>query len=116
MARRLNTLNFAYTAVGLAIAGGIGYYVWRNLRNRRLESGFGNEGTPGADTQGREENLMDLRRSTRRAGRAVKDPASPVGKADKRGAGDVAESFEDATSSGQALVTGDSYGSSKKPY
>jgi hypothetical protein len=97
MARpRLNALNFVYTAVGLAIAGGVGYYVYRRIRSRRFES----EET-GA---GREESLMDIRRSTRKAGRAIKDTGSQVGKTVKRGAADVGESFADATSSGKELL------------
>lgn len=107
MAKRLNTVNFVYTAIGLAVAGGIGYYVYTRLRNRRLgrdfeaQSSFGEGIGAGEGTQ---DNLMELRRSTRKAGRAVKDAASGVGKSVKRGASDVGEAFEDATSSGKALV------------
>lgn len=91
MARpRLNTVNFVYTTIGLAVAGGIGYAVWRRLRNRRLDRS--------------EDTLMDIRRQSRKAGRAVKDTASQVGKTVKRGASDVGESFEDATSSGKELL------------
>jgi hypothetical protein len=92
MARRLNTMNFVYTAVGLGIAAGIGYYVFRRLRNRSIAE---------------EDNLMELRRSSRKAGRAVKDTASQVGKTVKRGASDVGEAFEDATSSGKPLFEQD---------
>jgi hypothetical protein len=109
MARpRLNALNFVYTAVGLAIAGGVGYYVYRRIRNRRLES----EET-GA---GREESLMDIRRSTRKAGRAVKDTGAQIGKAVKRGAADVGESFQDATSSGKELLADSTGNASKSRY
>ena len=97
MARpRLNAVNFVYTAVGLAIAGGVGYYVYRRLRNRRFESGI-----EGSDAEG---HLMDLRRSSRKAGRAIMDTGSQIGKTVKRGASDVGESFADATSSGKELL------------
>lgn len=96
MARpRLNAVNFVYTAVGLAVAGGITWYVYRRLRNRRFESGI--EGQA-------EGHLMDLRRSSRKAGRAIKDTGSQIGKTVKRGASDVGESFADATSSGKELL------------
>jgi hypothetical protein len=118
MAKRLNTVNFVYTAIGLAVAGGIGYYVYTRLRNRRIGQDFGGQtgGTQGitqgsgfgqADTQ---DNLMELRRSTRKAGRAVKDAATGVGKSVKRGATDVGEAFEDASSSGKALIEQESSG------
>jgi hypothetical protein len=95
MARRLNTVNFVYTTIGLGVAAGIGYYVFRALRNRRIAE---------------EDNLMELRRSTRKAGRAVKDTAAQVGKSVKRGASDVGEAFEDASSSGKALLEQDATG------
>lgn len=89
MARtRLTLVNFVYTTVGIGVAAGIGYYVWRSLRNRRIAE---------------EDNLMEIRRATRKAGRAVKDSAQQVGKSVKRGASDVGEAFEDATSSGKPL-------------
>jgi hypothetical protein len=114
MARpRLNTLNFVYTAVGLAVASGIGYYVYRRIRNRRFESGAEETGLQGRS----EESLMDLRRSSRKAGRAIKDTGSQIGKTVKRGASDVGESFEDATSSGKELLadtTGSSTGNTSK--
>lgn len=100
MARpRLNTLNFVYTAIGVGVAAGVGYFVWRQLRNRRA-----------AATGRGDDNLMDYRRTTRKAGRAVKDAAQQVGKAVKRGAKDTAEAFEDASSSGQPLIEQDSTG------
>ena len=104
MARpRLNALNFVYTAVGLAIAGGVTWYVYRRIRDRRA----------GSEAQGeREESLMDIRRSTRKAGRAIKDTGAQVGKAVKRGASDVGDSFADATSSGKELLA-DNTGSNK---
>lgn len=99
MARpRLNTVNFVYTTIGIGVAAGVGYLVWRQLRNRRLERG---------DTQ---DSLMEVRRSTRKAGRAVKDTATQVGKTVKRGVNDAAEAFEDATSSGRPLIEQDSTG------
>lgn len=107
MARRLNTVNFVYTTIGLAIAGGVGYYVWRTLRNRRFEQGLAD------DAQAREDNLMELRRSSRKAGRAVKDTAAQVGKNVKRGASDVGEAFEDASSSGKALIEQETSGFKK---
>ncbi|HUR25908.1 MAG TPA: hypothetical protein VM327_07850 [Candidatus Thermoplasmatota archaeon] len=96
MARRLNTLNFVYTTVGIGVAAGVGYLVWRQLRNRR------------ANTAG--DNLMDFRRTTRKAGRAIKDATQQVGKSVKRGASDTAEAFEDASSSGQPLIEQDATG------
>ena len=96
MARRLNTLNFVYTAIGLGVAAGAGYLVWRQLRNRRAIQN--------------EDNLMDFRRATRKAGRAVKDTAQQIGKSVKRGAKDTTEAFEDASSSGQPLVSQESAG------
>ena len=123
MARpRLNTVNFVYTAVGLAVAGGIGYYVYRRLRNRRFESFEGGEpvGQLGQG-EGAQESLMDLRRSTRKAGRAIKDTGAQVGKSVRRGASDIGDTFEDATSSGKELIadtaatgTGTSGGSTNK--
>lgn len=112
MAKRLNTVNFVYTAIGLAVAGGIGYYVYTRLRNRRIGSEFETQGsfaqgTSQGDTQ---DNLMELRRSTRKAGRAVKDTAAGIGKSVKRGASDVGEAFEDASSSGKALIEQESTG------
>ena len=99
MARpRLNTVNFVYTTIGIGIAAGVGYLVWRQLRNRRIEGGRA------------EDNLMDFRRATRKAGRAVKDTVSQVGKSVKRGASDTTEAFEDASSSGQPLLEQDSTG------
>lgn len=96
MARRLNTLNFVYTTVGLGVAAGVGYLVWRQLRNRRA---------------GRtEDNLMDFRRTTRKAGRAIKDTTQQIGKTVKRGAKDTTEAFQDASSSGQPLLEQDSTG------
>lgn len=108
--QRLNAVNFVYTAVGLAVAAGVGYYAWRRLRARRMGTG-GDEGahagTEGhgthAEGQG-EDSLMDLRRQTRKAGRAIHDTGSQVGKAVRRGASDVGESFEDANSSGKELL------------
>jgi hypothetical protein len=99
MARpRLNTVNFVYTSIGIGIAAGVGYLVWRRLRNRRLAN---------AEAQ---DNLMDIRRSTRKAGRAVKDTAAQVGKSVKRGVNDAREAFEDASSSGQPLIEQDATG------
>ena len=90
MARpRLNTVNFVYTTIGIGVAAGIGYYVWRRLRNRRLQSDES------------QDSLMDVRRSTRKAGRAAKDTAQQVGKSVKRGVNDAREAFEDSSSSGQ---------------
>jgi hypothetical protein len=104
MARpRLNALNFVYTAVGLAIAGGVTYYVYRRIRNRRFE---GAEGT--------NESLMDIRRSSRKAGRAIKDTGAQIGKTVKRGASDVGESFADATSSGKELLADTGTGNTSK--
>lgn len=97
MARpRLNTVNFVYTTIGIGVAAGVGYLVWRQLRNRRAATG--------------EDNLMDFRRQTRKAGRAVKDTAQQIGKSVKRGAKDTTEAFEDASSSGQPLLAKDSAG------
>ena len=97
MARpRLNTVNFVYTTIGIGVAAGVGYLVWRQLRNR------------GATKT--EDSLMDFRRSTRKAGRAVKDTAQQIGKSVKRGAKDTTEAFEDASSSGQPLIEQDSTG------
>ena len=99
MARpRLNTVNFVYTTIGIGVAAGVGYLVWRQLRNRRIESGR------------TEDSLMDFRRQTRKAGRAVKDTAQQIGKSVKRGAKDTTEAFEDASSSGQPLLEKDSTG------
>lgn len=89
---RLSLLNIGYSIVGLAVAGGIGFYVYRTLRERRAERGI------------EEDRLLELRRSTRKAGRAVKDTAAQVGKNVKRGAEDVGEAFEDAASDGKALI------------
>lgn len=98
MARpRLNTVNFVYTTIGLGVAAGIGYLVWRQLRNRRFAD----------DAQ---DSLMDVRRTTRKAGRAIKDSVQQVGKSVKRGAADTAEAFEDASSSGRPLIEQDSTG------
>jgi hypothetical protein len=102
MAKRLNVVNFVYTAIGIGIVAGVGYYVYRNVRNRRLEGAWEQDATATASTGN--ENLMDLRRSTRKAGRAVKDAAQGIGKSVKRGASDVGEAFEDANSSGQSLI------------
>lgn len=112
MAKRLTTVNFVYTAIGLAVAGGIGYYVYTRLRNRRIDGGFETQASFGqaagkADSQ---DNLMELRRSTRKAGRAAKDTAAGIGKSVKRGAADVGEAFEDASSSGKALIEQESTG------
>lgn len=97
MARpRLNTVNFVYTTVGIGIAAGVGYLVWRQLQKRRAGH--------------TDDNLMDFRRATRKAGRAVKDTAQQVGKSVKRGASDATEAFEDASSSGQPLLEQDSTG------
>jgi hypothetical protein len=97
MARpRLNTVNFVYASIGLGVAAAAGYFVWRQLRNRRLEHG--------------EDNLMDIRRSTRKAGRTAKDTAQQVGKTVKRGAKDIGEDFQDASSSGKALLEQDATG------
>ena len=113
MARpRLNAVNFVYTAVGLAVAGGITWYVYRRLRNRRFES----DAMEG-QAESPQDHLMGLRRSTRKAGRAIKDTGSQIGKTVKRGASDVGESFEDATSSGKELLadtTGTSTGNTSK--
>ena len=99
MARpRLSLLNVSYSIVGLAVAGGIAYYVWRTVKNRQVERGA------------EEDRLMEIRRSTRKAGRAAKDTAHQVGKDVKRGAEDVGEAFEDATSSGKALIEQESTG------
>jgi len=103
MAKRLNLLNFTYTAVGIAAAAGISYYVWRRLRAR-------GEAAATEGMQGTQDNLMDIRRSTRKAGRAVKDTATQVGKTVKRGAQDVGEAFADANSSGKAMVEQESSG------
>ena len=97
MARRLNTLNFVYTAIGIGVAAGAGYYLYRRMRNRPVD----------AETQ---DSLMDFRRSTRKAGRAVKDTAQQIGKTVKRGVKDTTEAFEDATSSGQPLIEQDATG------
>lgn len=98
MARpRLNTVNFVYTTIGLGVAAGIGYLVWRQLRNRRFSD----------DAQ---DSLMEVRRSTRKAGRAIKDTAQQVGKSVKRGVSDTAEAFEDASSSGRPLIEKDASG------
>jgi hypothetical protein len=98
MARpRLNTVNFVYTTVGIGIAVGIGYLAFRRFRNRGA--------TAHAD-----DNLMDFRRSTRKAGRAVKDTATQVGKNLRRGVNDTAEAFEDASSSGKPLIEQDATG------
>ena len=102
MAKRLNVVNFVYTAIGLGIVAGVGYYVYRNVRNRRIEGAW--EQDASTTTPGTQDNLMDLRRSTRKAGRAVKDAAQGVGKGIKRGASDVGEALEDANSSGQSLI------------
>jgi uncharacterized membrane protein YccC len=110
MARRLNTLNFVYTAVGIAVAAGAGYYAWRALRNRRLQPTTEPASATGQD------NLMDIRRATRKAGRAVKDTAKQVGKSLKRGAQDTTEAFQDASSSGEALIEQDSTGYSTSKY
>ena len=96
---RLSLLNITYSIVGLAVAGGVGFYVYRTLRDRRA-TGRGPE----------EERLMDLRRSTRKAGRAVKDSARQVGKDVKRGAEDLGEAFEDAASDGKAMIEQESTG------
>ncbi len=70
MARpRLNTLNFVYTAIGLGIAD-----------------------------DGTKDSLMDVRRSSRKAGRAIKDAVQQVGKAVQRGANDVGEALDEASS------------------
>ena len=99
MARqRLSLVNISYSLVGLAVAGGIGYYVYRTLKNRSAERGI------------EEDRLMEIRRSTRKAGRAVKDTTRQVGKDVKRGAEDVGEAFEDATSSSKALIEQESTG------
>lgn len=93
MARpRISLLNITYSVVGLAVAGGIAYYVYRRVSASRAEQGL------------EEDRLMELRRASRKAGRAVKDTGSQVGKAVKRGASDVGEAFEDASSSGKALI------------
>src|SRR5688572_13805095 len=99
MARpRLSLLNISYSIVGLAVAGAIGYYVWRAVKDRHAARGV------------EEDRLMDIRRSSRKAGRAVKDTGRQVGKAVQRGAEDVGEAFEDATSSGKALIEQESTG------
>ena len=99
MARpRLNTVNFVYTTIGIGVAAGVGYLVWRQLRNRRLARDEG------------QDSLMGVRRSTRRAGRAVKDTAQQVGKSVKRGVNDAREAFEDASSSGKPLIEQDTTG------
>lgn len=99
MARqRLSLVNISYSIVGLAVAGGIGYYVYRALKDRSAARGA------------EEDRLMELRRSSRKAGRAVKDTAAQVGKTVKRGAEDVGEAFEDASSSGKALIEQESSG------
>ncbi|MEA3136740.1 MAG: hypothetical protein QOJ26_857 [Thermoplasmata archaeon] len=98
MARRLNTLNFVYTAIGIGVAAGVGYYAYRQLRNRRLEGGA------------TEDSLMDIRRSTRKAGRAVKDTVAQVGKSVKRGAKDLRESVEETAENARPLIEQDSSG------
>ena len=99
MARpRLSLLNISYSIVGLAVAGGIAYYVWRTVKNRRFD------GDAQAARGPEEDRLMEVRRSSRKAGRAVKDTGRQIGKTVKRGAEDVGEAFEDATSSGKALI------------
>ena len=99
MARpRISLLNITYSIVGLAVATGIGVYVYRTVKNRQAERGL------------EEDRLMEIRRSSRKAGRAVKDTARQVGKSVKRGAEDVGEAFEDASSSGKALLEQESKG------
>ena len=99
MARpKLSLLNITYSLVGLAVATGVGIYVYRVIQERRVERGE------------EEDRLMEIRRSTRKAGRAVKDTARQVGKTVKRGASDVGEAFEDASSSGKALIEQESTG------
>ena len=99
MARpRLNTVNFVYTTIGIGVAAGVGYLVWRQLRNRRLAHDEG------------QDSLMGVRRATRKAGRAAKDTTQQVGKAVKRGVNDAREAFEDASSSGQPLIEQDATG------
>jgi hypothetical protein len=102
MAKRLSILNVTYTLVGFAVAGAVGYYTWRALRSRSEAA--------------EQESLMDIRRSTRKAGRAVKDTATQVGKTLKRGAEDVGEAVEDASASGRALIEQDSTGYGSKSF
>lgn len=77
MARKRVIPNLLYSTVGLAAVGTVGYFVYRFVQKRRLE---------GDDT------MMAIRRSTRDAGRAVKDTAQKIGKETKRGASDVGDS------------------------
>lgn len=76
MARNRVMPNLLYGTLGLAAVGTASYFAYRFLQRRRAEG---------------EDTMMALRRSTRDAGRAVKDTAQKVGKDVKRGASDSAD-------------------------
>ncbi len=80
MARSRVIPNLLYGTLGLAVTAGAVYFAIRALRNRR-------EG---------EEPMLALRRSTREAGRNVKDTGRKVGRDIKRGVKDTAEAFSEA--------------------
>ena len=83
MARSRVIPNLFYGTIGLAVTGAAVYYAVRTLRRRR------------ADTHG-DDTMTELRRTTRKAGRAVKDAGSQVGKEIGRGVEDTAEAFRES--------------------
>ena len=85
MARSRVIPNLFYGTIGLAVTGAAVYYAVRTLRRRRADSGL-----HGDDT------MTELRRTSRKAGRAVKDAGSKVGKEIGRGVEDTAEAFRES--------------------
>lgn len=80
MARNRVIPNLLYGTLGLAAVGTAAYYAFRALRARAAE-------------HGEDSSMLDLRRSTRDVGRAVKDSAAKIGKSAKRGAKDTGEAL-----------------------
>lgn len=79
MARSRVIPNLLYATLGFAVTAGAVYFALRALRNRR---------------EAEEDSTMALRRSTREAGRAVKDTGRKVGRDIRRGAEDTVEAFD----------------------
>jgi Flp pilus assembly protein TadB len=79
--------SILYTAVGVAAAAGIAWLAFREVRRRRAHG---------------EDAMLEVRRASRKAGRAAKDAAAQVGKAVKRGFRDASEAVKEASLGGEA--------------
>jgi hypothetical protein len=87
--------NVGYSALGLATAGAIGYAIYRARKRRESEWELSPEAEGSSPSSPTSDAMLDLRRSTREAGRQVKDSVSHAAKDSGRALKDVGRSASD---------------------